>query len=368
MDIEKSIERTEISVSQNEIHLEGAPSFLVPQEVLKFIESEEIWGWLECKKEILPPEEILPRVLKVAEGSEFDTPASRKLLEQVGSFCYLAAVLYNATFQQIIQEYRYGENKRIKGPILTYIREKGWNMPQFEFSNIPQVHEKITDITAKIEIPNTLLNFLCKNEIYDEVVSVAHMFLCRPQNISWKEWAGAENKDLSWEKWSLRLQAAGATLQEIQALHGELEVLEASLVTIEDRWHYIDQLWEFGRDGYFAPCEGELVFNFPKPVAVFWWKNLERADLMWQEKCRDKKIELSWDELSTILSQPGRKPLEWGKIYELLCPAIWIARDEYEAKFHLAIDRQNENGDHQPLEYYYIWKVSIGQKGRTSSS
>ena len=73
-----------------------------------------------------------------------------------------------------------------------------------------------------------------------------------------------------------------------------------------------------------------LVFNLPKPLAIFWRKG--------------KEVE------------PAKGMIQWGDIYWRNMPVIW----EYvgDPPQGLSLQRINENGQHDANKYYYLWEVS----------
>ncbi len=83
------------------------------------------------------------------------------------------------------------------------------------------------------------------------------------------------------------------------------------------------------------PDVNVVVFNFPKPLAHFWWK---------QHGADEKR-------------KPS-KNTDWGEAYEALLPLIWEKYREAFAKENLSTDRLNWPGQHDPKHYYYIWELS----------
>lgn len=51
--------------------------------------------------------------------------------------------------------------------------------------------------------------------------------------------------------------------------------------------------------------------------------------------------------------------INWGKIYQTVTEEIWALMDKFYYSKGLKLTRINPIGVHQPLKYYYIWKVSL---------
>lgn len=82
-----------------------------------------------------------------------------------------------------------------------------------------------------------------------------------------------------------------------------------------------------------------LVFQLPKPLAHFWWKG--GTD--------------SWGDLAEDV---GGTVIEWGHFYRKLMPVIWEAQGRHENENGLLFYRLNDFGEHDPTQYYYVWKIS----------
>lgn len=83
-----------------------------------------------------------------------------------------------------------------------------------------------------------------------------------------------------------------------------------------------------------------LVFQLPKPLAQFWWKG---GDDSWGEEGQ----------------RVGGMVIEWGHFYRELMPLVWQAQGRHENENGLDFERVNGLGQHDPKEYYYVWKVSV---------
>src|SRR3989339_726279 len=80
-----------------------------------------------------------------------------------------------------------------------------------------------------------------------------------------------------------------------------------------------------------------LIFQLPKPLAKFWWKN----------NYKTKK--------STI---------EWGELYKDIMPSVWEVINDYELNKGLNFDRINSFYQHdtEPESYHYLWEMSEWSK------
>lgn len=78
-----------------------------------------------------------------------------------------------------------------------------------------------------------------------------------------------------------------------------------------------------------------VVFELPKPLHQFWWKN-NTEEKYWQSGDR---------KLATI---------EWGRMYRAMMPIIWEANEQ--SRSHR--QRINPCGVHKVREYYYLWELS----------
>jgi hypothetical protein len=82
-----------------------------------------------------------------------------------------------------------------------------------------------------------------------------------------------------------------------------------------------------------------LIYRPPKPLDQFWKKG--SGDWVEQELEVEEQI------------------INWGKIYQTTTEQIWGLMDIYYASRGLKLARINPIGIHEPLKYYYIWKVSM---------
>ncbi len=82
-----------------------------------------------------------------------------------------------------------------------------------------------------------------------------------------------------------------------------------------------------------------ITFNFPKPIAEWWWKG-----------------EGDWGDQGVDI---GGAAVEWGVLYREILPVIWEQKDklEYSDDAKIYLDRINGVGAHDPHKFYYIWEV-----------
>jgi len=82
-------------------------------------------------------------------------------------------------------------------------------------------------------------------------------------------------------------------------------------------------------------------FNLPKPLGRFWYRGGNGA--------------------KSVPVPEGA--VEWGHFYRTTMPTIWNSVDK-AAMSGLHLNRINEFGQHDPLNYYYLWEaVNLNQKG-----
>ena len=82
-----------------------------------------------------------------------------------------------------------------------------------------------------------------------------------------------------------------------------------------------------------------LVYNLPKPVGQFWKKGSD-----------------GWVEQGTKIEE---QIINWGKLYQTITEQIWGLIDIYYNSRGLKLTRLNPVGVHEPLNFYYIWKVTV---------
>ncbi len=81
-------------------------------------------------------------------------------------------------------------------------------------------------------------------------------------------------------------------------------------------------------------------FNLPKPLGRFWYKG--------------------GNDAKSVPVPEGA--VEWGHFYRTTMPAIWNSVDRVAAS-GLYLNRINEFGQHDPLNYYYLWEaVNLNQE------
>lgn len=79
-----------------------------------------------------------------------------------------------------------------------------------------------------------------------------------------------------------------------------------------------------------------LIFNLPKPVAHFWWKEMD---------------------------QSGVGLIGWGNFYRRLMPVVWEIVGLFSCESNLIFERINACGEHDPKKFYYIWRVGLAKSG-----
>ncbi|HLC69792.1 MAG TPA: hypothetical protein VJH75_01970 [Patescibacteria group bacterium] len=87
-----------------------------------------------------------------------------------------------------------------------------------------------------------------------------------------------------------------------------------------------------------------VVYQLPVPVAQFWDKGGvydTEGYRYWGQKGRDI----------------GPDIIEWGSIYREIAPIVWEAQ-EMKKFGDLKFERLNEEYQHNPKHYYYIWQVT----------
>jgi hypothetical protein len=81
-----------------------------------------------------------------------------------------------------------------------------------------------------------------------------------------------------------------------------------------------------------------LLFELPKPLAEFWWKNNNQP---WAEGSQEIK----------------GSAIEWGQFYEKLIKIIWRHLDRSNDQGSVYLDRINDQGHHEPHKFYYLWET-----------
>jgi len=90
---------------------------------------------------------------------------------------------------------------------------------------------------------------------------------------------------------------------------------------------------EYVEEGSFV-----LIFQLPKPMAQFWWKGGAE----------------SWSSFGV---EVDGMVIEWGYFYREIMPIVWGLQGYYENEVELQFLRVNEIGQHDPKNYYYVWKI-----------
>lgn len=88
-----------------------------------------------------------------------------------------------------------------------------------------------------------------------------------------------------------------------------------------------------------------LAFQFPKPLAHFWWKG--GVD--------------SWGDLGEDMED---RVIEWGHFYRELIREVWNLQGCYENEENLAFRRLNGIGEHDPGNFYYVWEMSRWEQAK----
>ena len=81
-----------------------------------------------------------------------------------------------------------------------------------------------------------------------------------------------------------------------------------------------------------------IVFNLPKPLAHFWWK--DRGSIA-QNGDKD----------------PAPLVIEWGDFYRAIMPLVWNAVDSQRG--NLELNRINAPSEHDPKSFYYLWEAEL---------
>jgi hypothetical protein len=90
-----------------------------------------------------------------------------------------------------------------------------------------------------------------------------------------------------------------------------------------------------------------LIFNLPKPLAVYWWK--ESEDI---KKLSGKIVSKEAERLI-----PRGIVISWGDFYRSLMLVVWEAIGYFESESHFYFERINPSGQHDTKKYYYVWLV-----------
>lgn len=120
--------------------------------------------------------------------------------------------------------------------------------------------------------------------------------------------------------------------------------------------------------------EALLVFQLPKPLAVYWWKTDSRLVETKDDRSSDwgesgdcarerlldniRRMGVSVDGLADGLQ---RCVIEWGEIYDATMGDFYDELDGFLAESDLQLRRVNPPGVHSPDHYYYAW-VSTGDE------
>ncbi|OGF30207.1 hypothetical protein A2533_05195 [Candidatus Falkowbacteria bacterium RIFOXYD2_FULL_35_9] len=91
-----------------------------------------------------------------------------------------------------------------------------------------------------------------------------------------------------------------------------------------------------------APNDLIVIFNLPTPLAVYWWKG---------------GVE-EWGDSSVKIDG---QIIEWGLFYRRLMNVIWGMQGYYENEKNLKFERLNEPCQHDPKNYYYVWRITSYQ-------
>jgi len=82
-----------------------------------------------------------------------------------------------------------------------------------------------------------------------------------------------------------------------------------------------------------------LTFQFPKPLAQYWWKGGAN----------------SWGNLAEDMED---RVIEWGYFYRELIQEVWYLQGFYEDEKGLNFYRLNNIGEHDPKNFYYVWEIN----------
>ncbi|MFH1289525.1 MAG: hypothetical protein ABIH88_02285, partial [Patescibacteria group bacterium] len=102
------------------------------------------------------------------------------------------------------------------------------------------------------------------------------------------------------------------------------------------------KLEELGFDYQIEEGSFLLLFQLPKPLAQFWSK---AGNSLWGEDSKD---------IDSVIG--------WGHFYRKLMPAVWKKQGFFENEKNLSFRKINDIGQHDPKEYYYLWRVKSWQR------
>lgn len=100
----------------------------------------------------------------------------------------------------------------------------------------------------------------------------------------------------------------------------------------KDKLNECDYNLEISRDAVL------ILFQLPKPLATFWWKDSRLNDR------DDGHVD-------------GKGFIEWGKMYREVMTSVWEKWNEMCGK-GFCMDRINPAGEHDPKKYYYLWELT----------
>lgn len=99
---------------------------------------------------------------------------------------------------------------------------------------------------------------------------------------------------------------------------------------------------KLGLEGDIYPDEFFVSFQLPKPLAEFWWKG-------------------GINEYNDKVKDIGQTSIEWRHFYTTLMHIVWKVQGFYENERNLIFNRINNNAQHDPKQYYYVWTISSGE-------
>lgn len=126
-----------------------------------------------------------------------------------------------------------------------------------------------------------------------------------------------------------------------------------------------------------------MVFQFPKPIAAFWFKENSRTNKKNRinphigyavKKLLDEKIPSPNDQrflsiLSKDKSDSGLRPVEWGRFMRPLTKLFWTNIKLYSVKStQLEFNRINGEGDHDADMYHYMFEVKFPNKKKSKAN
>ena len=125
--------------------------------------------------------------------------------------------------------------------------------------------------------------------------------------------------------------------------------------------------------------EALIIFNLPKNLDHFWWKNSQRIIPYPPQKEMDNPQPgteayysqlMGWDnddqKPDTERKSETRKVtegenIEWGLIYEQIMPSVHATVKQFIEEGKVKFQRLNALGKHSQGNYYYVWKVKLSK-------